>query len=44
MANEEAEAMVEEQARMFEEHKDYLIKRWDDPILKEIAQGIACEI
>jgi hypothetical protein len=30
MSSEEAEALVEEQAQTFEEHKDYLIKVWDD--------------
>ncbi|MFQ5843091.1 MAG: glycosyltransferase [Thermodesulfobacteriota bacterium] len=30
MSSEEAEALVEEQAKSFEEHKDYLIKVWDD--------------
>jgi hypothetical protein len=30
MSSEEAEALVEEQARSFEEHKDYLIKVWDE--------------
>jgi len=30
MSSEEAEALVEEQAQSFEEHKDYLIKVWDE--------------
>jgi glycosyltransferase involved in cell wall biosynthesis len=30
MSNEEAEAIVEEQAEIFEQHKDYLIERWDE--------------
>ncbi len=29
MSNEEAEALVEEQAEVFEKNKDYLIERWD---------------
>jgi len=29
MSNEEAEAVVEEQAEVFEQNKDYLIQRWD---------------
>jgi glycosyltransferase involved in cell wall biosynthesis len=29
MSSEQAEALVEEQAQSFEEHKDYLIKVWD---------------
>jgi glycosyltransferase involved in cell wall biosynthesis len=30
MSSEEAEALVEEQAQSFEEHKDYLVKVWDE--------------
>ncbi|MBN2038896.1 MAG: glycosyltransferase [Spirochaetes bacterium] len=30
MSNEEAEAVVEEQAEVFEKMKDYLIQRWED--------------
>jgi glycosyltransferase involved in cell wall biosynthesis len=30
MSSAEAEALVEEQATMFEKHKDYLIKVWDE--------------
>ncbi|MFB0505679.1 MAG: glycosyltransferase [Thermodesulfobacteriota bacterium] len=30
MSSEEAEALVEEQAQSFEEHKDYLIKVWEE--------------
>ena len=30
MSSEEAEALVEEQAVKFEEHKDYLIRMWDE--------------
>jgi glycosyltransferase involved in cell wall biosynthesis len=30
MSSTEAEALVEEQASMFEKHKDYLIKVWDE--------------
>jgi glycosyltransferase involved in cell wall biosynthesis len=33
MNNEEAEAAVEEQAEIFEAHKDYLIKRWNEPMV-----------
>ena len=29
MSTSEAEGLVEEQARIFEEHKDYLIDVWD---------------
>ncbi len=29
MSSQEAEALVEEQAQKFEEHKDYLIEVWD---------------
>ncbi len=32
MTNEEAEAVVEEQAKIFEQNKDYLIKRWDEDV------------
>jgi glycosyltransferase involved in cell wall biosynthesis len=31
MNNQEAEKIVEEQAEIFEQTKDYLIKRWDEP-------------
>jgi hypothetical protein len=31
MSNEQAEAVVEEQAEIFEKTKDYLIKKWDEP-------------
>lgn len=30
MTNEEAEQVVEKQAEMFEENKDYLLKRWSE--------------
>jgi hypothetical protein len=30
MTSSQAEAVVEEQAQIFEEYKDYLIKMWDD--------------
>ncbi|NVL93326.1 MAG: hypothetical protein HWN71_09875, partial [Desulfobacterales bacterium] len=30
MSSQEAEVLVEEQAQSFEEHKDYLIKVWDE--------------
>jgi len=30
MTSREAEALVEEQAKKFEDHKDYLIKIWDE--------------
>ncbi len=30
MTNEEAEALVEEQAEVFEKNKEYLIRRWDE--------------
>ena len=29
MSNEEAEQLIEEQATVFENTKDYLIKRWE---------------
>jgi len=32
MTNEEAEEVVEAQAKVFEDNKDYLIKRWDDEV------------
>jgi glycosyltransferase involved in cell wall biosynthesis len=32
MSNEQAEVVVELQAEVFEKHKDYLIKRWDEDI------------
>lgn len=32
MNNEEAEAVVEEQAKIFENTKDYLIQRWDEDV------------
>jgi len=32
MSNDEAEGVVEEQAKIFEEKKDYLIQRWDDGV------------
>ena len=32
MTNEQAEVILEEQAKVFEEQKDYLIKRWDEDI------------
>lgn len=32
MSNEEAEAVVEEQAEIFEQNKGYLIKRWDEKV------------
>ena len=31
MSNEQAEAVVEEQAEIFERTKEYLIKKWDEP-------------
>jgi len=30
MSSQEADALVEEQALEFEEHKDYLVKVWDE--------------
>jgi hypothetical protein len=30
MNSEQAEQVVEEQAQLFEEHKGYLIRLWDD--------------
>lgn len=44
MNNQEAEMVVEEQAQMFEEQKDYLIQRWNDHSMYDITAGIACEI
>ena len=44
MDNQEAEMVVEEQAQMFEDQKDYLIQRWNDHSMYEITAGIACEI
>jgi hypothetical protein len=32
MSNEEAEAVVEEQAEIFERNKDYLIQRWQEEV------------
>ncbi|MEJ2536658.1 MAG: hypothetical protein P8048_06355 [Calditrichia bacterium] len=32
MSNEEAEAIVEDQAETFEKTKDYLIQRWDEDV------------
>jgi glycosyltransferase involved in cell wall biosynthesis len=32
MSNQEAEAVVEEQARVFEEMKEYLVNRWDEEV------------
>jgi glucosylglycerate synthase len=32
MSNDEAEEIVEEQAKVFEEKKDYLIQRWDEGV------------
>jgi hypothetical protein len=32
MSSAEAETLVEEQALVFEEHKDYLIKVWDQKV------------
>ena len=32
ISNEQAEAVVEEQAEVFEKTKDYLIKRWDEDV------------
>ena len=32
MSNDEAETVVEEQAEIFEETKDYLIQRWDEDV------------
>lgn len=32
MTNEEAEEVVEDQAKTFEDSKDYLIKRWDETV------------
>ena len=34
MSNSEAEAVVEEQAEVFEANKSYLIKRWDEPVIE----------
>jgi hypothetical protein len=38
MSSEEAEALVEEQAVKFEEHKDYLIKVWDEKSAEKMKQ------
>ena len=38
MTSEEAEALVEEQAVKFEEHKDYLIKIWDEKSAEKMTQ------
>lgn len=38
MSNQEAEAVVEEQAEIFERNKDYLIERWDNH--PDIYEGI----
>lgn len=38
MTSEEAEALVEEQAQKFEDHKEYLIKAWDSKS-KEMAKS-----
>ncbi len=35
MSSEEAETLVEEQALEFQEHKDYLIKQWDEKWVKK---------
>ena len=35
MTSQEAEELVEDQALKFEEHKDYLIKAWDQKSSKE---------
>ncbi|MBW2506880.1 MAG: glycosyltransferase [Deltaproteobacteria bacterium] len=43
MSSAEAEALVEEQAIKFEEHKDYLIKIWDEKSAEKMMQGKACE-
>jgi len=37
MSSQEAEALVEEQALKFEEHKDYLIKAWNEKAEKKEA-------
>ena len=33
MTNEQAEAVVEEQAQIFETMKPYLLKRWNDNVI-----------
>jgi len=43
MSSTEAEALVEEQAIKFEEHKDYLIKVWDEKSAEKMMLGKACE-
>lgn len=43
MSSTEAEALVEEQAIKFEEHKDYLIKVWDEKSAEKMMQGKTCE-
>ena len=37
MTSREAEALVEEQAKKFEEHKDYLIKIWDEKAAQKVG-------
>jgi len=40
MSSQEAEALVEEQAVKFEEHKDYLIQIWDQKTAEKVkAEG-----
>ncbi len=36
MSSQEAEELVEDQALKFEEHKDYLIKVWDQKSAQEV--------
>ena len=40
MSSEEAEALVEQQAQSFEEHKDYLITVWDEKYREMAASGV----
>jgi len=39
MTSQEAEALVEEQAKKFEEHKDYLIEIWDEKSAQRAKAG-----
>jgi glycosyltransferase involved in cell wall biosynthesis len=40
MSSKEAESLVEEQAQMFEEHKNYLIEVWDKKTKEKIDQKL----
>jgi hypothetical protein len=37
MSSAEAETVVEEQAKLFEDHKDYLLKLWDAKLAQELT-------